>query len=146
MIDMTTPFTVTTSGLEVLAQGDTPTQLFTFGKILLLRKDHCIVLVSAGEKAGKKIHLPLTFPATVDGVTYHVDRPDAVTTTPKAKQTRAKAAPGETKIAKCRAIFRRMNGHVVGGSSKAEIVAAFVAEAGCTPAGANTYYITLNKE
>lgn len=141
MIDTTTPFTVTASGLDVLTQGDTPMHLFAFGKILLLRKDHCIVLVSAGEKAGKKISLPLTFPATVDGVTYHVNQPDVAASTPEAKPVRTKAAPGETKIAKCRAIFLA-NPTL----DKAAMKQLFVEQAGCTPAGANTYYITLSKE
>lgn len=138
MIDTTTPFTVTASGLDVLSQGDTPTQLFTFGKILLLRKDHCIVLVSAGSKAGKKISMPLEFPATIDGVTYHVDRPEAAAASAtEAKAVRTKAAPGETKIAKCRAIFQANPS-----LDKAAMKQLFVEQAGCTPAGANTYYLT----
>lgn len=142
MIDTTTPFTVTASGLDVLSQGDTPTQLFAFGKILLLRKDHCIVLVSAGPKTGKKINMPLTFPVVVDGVTYHVNQPEvAAVPATKAKTVREKAAPGETKIAKCRAIFLA-NPTL----DKAAMKQLFVDQAGCTPAGANTYYITLSKE
>lgn len=138
MIDTTQPVTVTRTGLNVLTQGDFPTQLFTFGKILLLRKNTCIVLVAATQK---KVELPLTFPATIDGVTYVVDVPHEADKVLTQKVARVKpAAGGETKIAMCKRIYAEM-----AGSDKADIVARFVSEAKCTPAGANTYFITCAK-
>jgi hypothetical protein len=142
MINTIGPVTVKQSGLSVLSQGDSPLQLFTFGQILLLRKDHCIVLVKAGPKAGKKIEMPLVYPAVLDGVTYHVDVPDEakVDDDKPARAPRVKAADGETKIAKCKRIFAD-NPTL----DKDAMIAKFVAEAGCTPAGAVTYYITCRK-
>lgn len=136
MIDMTQPVLVTRTGLDVMTHAEH--QFFTFGKILLLRKKTCIVLVAATQK---KVELPLTFPATIDGVTYVVDMPDAptVAATDKPKRERP-AAGGETKIAMCKRIYVEM-----AGSDKAAIVARFVSEAKCTPAGANTYFITCAK-
>jgi hypothetical protein len=142
MIDQTQPYTIKQAGLNVLSQGDGPLQLFTYGKILLLRKDHCIVLVSAGPQAGKKVNMPLVFPATIDGVIYHVDVPEQAASAVDApvRAPRAKAAPGETKIAKCRAIFAANKD-----LDKDAMIAKFVADAGCTPQGAVTYYITCRK-
>ena len=48
---------------------------------------------------------------------------------------------GETKIAKCRAIFAANKG-----MSKAEVVALFISQAECTVQGANTYSVTCAKE
>lgn len=142
MIDTTRPVTVTQTGLDILSQGDSEPQLFTFGKILLLRKDHCVVLVAAGPKAGKKVQMPLTFPATVDGATYHVDMPaaDAV------KEKRVKPAPGESKIAKCRAIYAAFPFSSDLKADRAAIIQKFIDDVKCTPQGAVTYYITCSKE
>jgi hypothetical protein len=57
-----------------------------------------------------------------------------------ARAPRVKAAPGETKIAKCRAIYAAHKD-----LDKEALLAKFVAEAGCTPAGAVTYLITCKK-
>jgi hypothetical protein len=145
MINTIGPVTVTRTGLAISSQGDHPTEIYTFGKILLIRKDHCVVLVSSGPMAGKKINMPLVFPATVDGVIYHVDVPHEIDKMfDKAKPPRAprvKAAEGETKIAKCRAIYAA----APVGATKEEIIAKFIADAGCTPQGAVTYYITCRK-
>lgn len=46
---------------------------------------------------------------------------------------------GRSKMDICRDLYRTMNGT----KSRQEIIAAFVSKAGCTPAGANTYYATL---
>lgn len=142
MINTIGPVTITRSGLNVLSQGDTPTQLFTFGQILLLRRDHCIVLVKAGPKTGKKVSMPLVFPAVADGVTYHVDVPEetAATSDKPARTPRVKAADGETKIAKCKRIFAD-NPTL----DKEAVIAKFVVDAGCTPAGAVTYFLTCRK-
>lgn len=137
MIDTTRTVTVTRTGLNIVAQGN-DAQMFICGKILLLRKDHCVVLISAGPKAGTKVQMPLTFPATVDGATYHVDMPE-VSAAPVAKK-RVKAAPGETKIDKCKVIFAAHRD-----APKADVIKMFVEEVGCTPAGANTYFLTCKK-
>lgn len=165
MIDTIRKQTVKQTGLNVFTRGDTPLQLYTYGKILLIRKDHCIVLASAGPDAGKKVQLPLEFPATVNGVEYHVDFPtplpiDAEMPTKaelaelekrvaqlKAQlagqpATRQRPAKGESKLDKCRAIFKA----APVGAAKADVVAKFVSDALCTPAGANTYYLLLKKE
>lgn len=144
MIDTTRPVTVTRTGLDVCMQGDMPHELFTFGTILLLRKDHCVVLVKAGPRAGQKMQLPLTFPAVVAGTTYHVDMPEAAADAP-VKEKRVKPAPGESKIAKCKAIYAA---YPFSGDLKADragIIQKFVDEVKCTPAGAVTYYLTCAK-
>lgn len=82
------------------------------------------------------------FPLLYNGCTYQLYVP--VDATPAAdkpvRAPRVKAAPGETKIAKCRAIFAA-NPTL----DKDAMIAKFVADAGCTPAGAVTYYITCRK-
>lgn len=144
MIDTVNKHTVTKTGLEVFTLGapGAEHQVFAFGKILLLRKEHCIVLAAAGPRAGKKVELPLEFPATIDGVTYVVDIPAAapVETAEPAKAKRGRAAGGETKLSKCKAIYAA-NATL----DKAAVIKLFVEQAGCTPAGANTYYLTCKK-
>lgn len=142
MIDMTKSVTVTRAGFDVMTFSEN--QFFTFGKILLTRKNEVIVLVAGVAK--KKVTLPNVFPATIDGVTYVVDVPDApvAVSTDKPKRERP-VAGAETKISICKRIFAEMQGGVIGGSDKAAIVARFVSEANCTPAGANTYFITCMK-
>lgn len=143
MIDTTRPITVTQTGLDILLEGDSELQLFTFGKILLLRKDHCVVLVSSGPKAGKKVQMPLTFPATVDGATYHVDMPAVVADVVKEK--RVKPAPGESKIAKCKAIYAAYPFSADLKADRAGIIKKFIEEVNCTPQGAVTYFLTCAK-
>jgi hypothetical protein len=65
---------------------------------------------------------------------------DAPAADAPVRAPRAKAAPGETKIAKCRAIFAANKD-----LDKDAMIAKFVADAGCTPQGAVTYYITCRK-
>lgn len=138
MIDITRTVTVTQTGLSIVSQ-TADAQLVVCGKILLLRKDHCVVLLSAGPKAGKKVQMPLTFPATIDGETYHVDAP-ATDVAPEAKAKRTRPAPGESKLDKCKAIFAANRE-----ADKATVIKMFVEQAQCTPAGANTYYLTCKK-
>lgn len=47
---------------------------------------------------------------------------------------------GETKLAKCYRLFQQYTGY-----SRKEMINAFVREAGCTEAGAGTYYATCKK-
>lgn len=139
MIDTTRTVTVMRSGLNIMQQGDRPTDLFTFGKILLLRDDHCVVLVSAGPRAGKKINMPLQYPAVIDGNTYHVDIPDVFEKAP-AKARAPRHREGETKIDRCRALYKAN-----AGASKDVMIKMFIEQVGCTPAGAVTYYLTCKK-
>ena len=157
--------TVKQTGLSVYTRGDTPVQLYMYGKILLIRKDHCVVLVSAGPDTGKKVDFPLEFPVNVNGVEYDVDFPtplpidmEVPTNAELAEleqrvaqlkaqiaahpSKRQRAAKGETKLDKCRAILKQSAPDAV----KADVVAKFISEALCTPAGANTYYLLLKKE
>ncbi len=139
MIDMTQPRKAVT-GADVLTVSPEG-QFFTFGSVILLKKKDCIVIAHAGPQAGQKLRLPLEFPATVDGVTYAVDLPDLAVTEVKAKKTRPNIAAGEkTKIQMCREIFAA-NATL----DKAAMVAKFIDEAKCTPAGANTYFLTCMK-
>jgi hypothetical protein len=150
MIDTTKPVTVQRSGGDVMSQGDSPLQLFSFGKILLVRDDHVIVLVSS---TGKKERLERTFPQQWNGVTLHYDMPEGHDLPPaqtaeeagenaaEPPKKRGRQMEGETKMQKCRRIFAEMNG-----KPKADIVARFISDAGCTAGGANTYYCTLVKE
>jgi hypothetical protein len=141
MIDTTKSVTVTKTGLNVLKQGDHPGELFTFGKILLLRKNHCIVLVSAGPLAGHKVNLELTFPCKQgDGTIYHVDIPDDSPAVVAAVKIRTPRVPGETKIGRCRALYDELHLTV----SREQMIERFV-QIGCTPAGAVTYYLTCKK-
>lgn len=141
MIDMTQPCKAIT-GANILTVGDN-NQLFSFGAITMLKKKDCIVLVAFGERAGQKVRLPLEFPATVDGVTYAMDAPEVEDVKP-TRAPRAKLEEGQkTKIQMCREIFQSMP---VAKFTKADVVARFIAEAKCTPAGANTYYLTILKE
>jgi hypothetical protein len=165
MIDTTRKQAVKQTGLNVYTVGDTPTQLYTYGKILLIRKDHCIVLASAGPDAGKKVQLPLEFPATVNGIEYYVDFPTPLPIDMQMPSkaelaeleqqvaqlkaqiaghptTRQRPAKGESKLDKCRAILKA----APVGAAKADVVAKFISDALCTPAGANTYYLLLKKE
>lgn len=139
MIDTTKSRTVNKTGIDVMTLVEN--QLFTFGKIVLLKKKDCIVLVSTGEQAGKKVRLPLEFPCTVDGVEYVADIPEEVVAAPADAPKKEKVAAGETKIAKCRAIFAEDGIN----KTKSEVILRFINEVGCTPAGANTYYLTCRK-
>lgn len=140
MIDLTKPVTIQKPGSDVVHLSETA-QLITYGRILLVRKDHCVVLVSAGPNAGKKVQMPLTFPATIDGVTYCVNAPVASEQeAPVEKVKRVKAAPGETKMDKCKVIFAAHRD-----APKADVIKMFIEQAGCTPAGANTYFLTCKK-
>lgn len=140
MIDTTKQRTITKSGVDIVTQGDHETQIFTFGKVLLLRDDYCIVRVVA---TNKKVNMPLVYPAVIDGVTYHADIEDAAAPveSDKPKRTGPKRGEGPTKMDLCKEIFAANKD-----KPKAEVIALFVSEAKCTPAGANTYYLTCKKQ
>lgn len=142
MIDSTQQVTVTRSGLNILTEGDTPNQLFTFGKIVLLRKKHCIVLVSVGPQAGKKIDMPLVYPAQIEGTTYHVDVPQEIEDTSPAEPKRVKTSleGGVTKIQRCRELYAANPQF-----TREQMIALFISEAKCTPQGAVTYFLTCKK-
>lgn len=54
---------------------------------------------------------------------------------------RERPAKGESKLDKCRAIFKAN-----AGLDKAAMKKLFVEQGGCTEGGANTYYLTISKE
>ena len=114
--------------------------------ILLVRKGS-IVCAAAGDKAGlyRKFELPVSTVGEekINGL-YTVFVPEGAAPSPAAhvavKRERATAGV-ETKISKCRAIFQFHKD-----LDKKGMIDLFVYEVGCTPAGANTYYLTLKKE
>lgn len=116
-------------------------------EVILTRRKAVIAraLTAATIVAGKKYEMPLEyvggFPAPAASGQVSLYRKVAPPVT-EAKPKRERAAKGETKLDKCRAIFAA----APAGATKADIVAKFVADANCTPAGANTYYLTLKKE
>lgn len=57
-----------------------------------------------------------------------------------APATKPSIPTGETKLAKCYKLFENYPGY-----TRAEMINVFVQEAGCTPAGAATYYATCKK-
>lgn len=58
-----------------------------------------------------------------------------------AETKRVKPAKGESKLDKCRAIFKAN-----AGLDKVAMKKLFVEQGGCTEGGANTYYLTISKE
>lgn len=146
MIDFTRNVTVRCSGAEVVQLVDQ--QVFAYGTILLLRKDHCVVLIKAGPKAGKKITMPLVFPATIDGVTYYaniapVEADASPAVQPKARSKRVEGV--KTKIEVCREIYAAYPVTADLKADKAAIIQKFITEAHCTAQGAVTYYNTCSK-
>jgi predicted SprT family Zn-dependent metalloprotease len=65
------------------------------------------------------------------------DRP-----TPPKRPARSASMYGKSKLDTCRSIWNEYHEH----ASRQELIAAFIAEAGCTKAGANTYYYKLTAE
>ncbi len=141
MIDLTKQTTLTTPGCSLVTIKEH--QVFAYGKVLLVRHDHCVVMVTAGDKAKTKVRMPLTYPVVVDGVQYAADVSDEhVAKAPAMDVARKpKRVTGETKLDRCRAIFSENRG-----LDKAAIVKKFIDEAACTPAGANTYYLSIKKQ
>jgi hypothetical protein len=114
--------------------------------VLLVRRKNLIVRVD-GETS--KFELMFTTWTQEDGLpmihgggqlSLWVPTASAAGEAKPARAPRVKAAPGETKIAKCRAIYAANKD-----LDKDAMIAKFVADAGCTPAGAVTYYITCRK-
>lgn len=147
--DFSTPFKLTGETiLNLVAPDQTEAKQY---KVLLLRKKGAVVAPVDGD--GKTLKVTIGYNVVDAEVAKTVDvfvpeayevpvaaaAPEAGAETPAPK---AKKDKGETKIAKCRAIYAASPE----GTLKADIVARFVNEAGCTPAGANTYYVTLSKE
>lgn len=62
--------------------------------------------------------------------------------TPPKRPARAASMYGKSKLDICRSIWNEYHEH----SSRQEMIAAFIAEAGCTKAGASTYYYKLTAE
>ena len=115
-----------------------------YGRVMFVRKDHCVVLLNSAVK--RKLAMPLTFPATVDNVVYVIDVPEAkeVVVTPTAPK-RVKPAPGESKIAKCKAIYAAYPFGDDAKADRAAVTQKFIDEVGCTAQGAVTYWHTCSK-
>lgn len=118
-------------------------------EVIMTRKNGVIarVLESDGDfKVGAKFVMPVQYtdgwPKPINGGQVQLfHKPGAEVNEVKPRAVRARADGGETKIAKCRAIYAANKG-----KSKAEVVALFISQAECTVQGANTYYITCAKE
>jgi hypothetical protein len=118
---------------------------------VLLVRNHKVVaraLTDQGVEKGAKYLLPKTYhelhgATDLGGSAQLVLFRDPVKLAKQQKKTtaeRTRAAPGESKIDKCKAIFAANRD-----APKADLIKRFVEEVGCTPAGANTYYLTCKK-
>lgn len=115
-------------------------------EVLMVRKNEIIARWITGERKGVKVVLPFGkmsgFGPMVGMSQYHLYTKAAVTPASDAPAPGVKRvkADGPTKIELCRAIYARNPA-----LPKEEMKALFVSEAKCTPAGANTYYLTCKK-
>jgi hypothetical protein len=120
-----------------------PTGEETVVNILLTRRTN---LICRTEGAPNKFELFFTTWSQEDGVplihagsTFRLFVPVGAAAAPVAAK-REKPAKGESKLDKCRAIFKA-NASL----DKVAIKKLFI-EAGCTEGGANTYYLMIKKE
>lgn len=120
-------------------------------EVILTRKNHVVArcLTSDHLEQGSKYQMPIEFmgmwpaplpygTATLFRTPEHAGEDDGVAQAAAPKRTRP--APGESKLDKCKAIFAANRE-----ADKTTVVKMFVEQAGCTPAGANTYYLTCKK-
>lgn len=108
--------------------------------IMHVRKKSLVICKPNGRPAEIRTTLWTGWPVMWSGRQVQLLRPigeQSVAAPPKARPPRA---TGETKIAKCRALYAANST-----LSREEITALFVSEAGCTPAGAVTYFLTCQK-
>jgi hypothetical protein len=120
----------------------------TFVVNILLTRRKVLICRKANDEHAKKFEMYFTvwdqqdgLPRIANGYQWTLYVPvDAPASDAKPVVKRVNAAPGETKIAKCRAIYAAHKD-----LDKEALLAKFVAEAGCTPAGAVTYLITCRK-
>jgi hypothetical protein len=119
-------------------------------EVLLTRRKTVVARALTGVsvmKEGEKYDMPKTFTgqwpvAEGCGQVSLFRKPvaDQPSTDQPQPTTRTKPASGETKIAKCRAIFAANST-----LDKAAMCQKFIDEAGCTKMGANTYYLLCKK-
>lgn len=147
--DFTQPHFLTTKDrlvMTVAPQG-LPPQEMTF-KVLFIRKE--VALLGPANPDAKVKLLKLDFPVKVDAdlastckvfrESGYVPRssPEEV---PAAPKRGARAAEGETKISKCKALFAAHPEW-----TREQMEKAFIDDVHCTKAGATTYYLTCKKE
>lgn len=118
-------------------------------EILLVRNTH-VIAREAGKKDAKKLELPLAWGKdghmNLEIAPYPLHLYSAVGKVPQlaaavgAKKAGPKRKEGPTKMDKCRELFAA-NPTL----DKAAMVKLFIDEAECTPAGAVTYWSTINK-
>lgn len=125
-------------------------QLYRFGKVLLVRKNECVVclyhesdITSFGTK---KISMPVVFPAggfkrnKVLGELYLSQLP-AVEKPASDRAPRQRPADGQpSKISACRALYAANVS-----LTREQMIELFVKEGKCTPMGAVTYFSTCKK-
>lgn len=122
-----------------------PTGEQTVINILLTRRTNLICREQGGTKKFELLFTTWTqedprFPLLHNGSTYRLFVPVGAATAAAPAAKREKPAKGESKLDKCRAIFKA-NASL----DKAAIKKLFI-EAGCTEGGANTYYLMIKKE
>lgn len=111
-------------------------------KIMQVRSKSTVVAPVAG---GDKFTLPFTALTGLgienEGKKYTVVVTDEQLVAPAAKAKRGPKREGETKLDKCRRLFNENRG-----KPKKDVVDLFISQAACTPMGANTYYLLINKQ
>lgn len=131
---------------DKLISYDTNTGAEYVYEIIMVRKDHVVARIVGKHKVGTvvKMQLPNSWPVQgvmIDSSVFKLyQKPGTAPVAGKAKKAGPKRGDGPTKMDKCRAIVKA-NPNL----AKVEMIAKFVGEAGCTPMGANTYYLTIMK-
>ena len=95
---------------------------------------------SCGKVAGKLVQVveaSITVIKPVKAIAVNIDIKPVKTVSKPVNPT---VPAGETKLARCYRLFENYPGY-----SRAEMINVFVQEAGCTPAGAQTYYSNIKK-
>lgn len=145
--DLPKPYHLTTKDRLVAELGGLPRCAW---KVLFVRKD-CAILAQVNAPLNKIIKV--TWPhVTVDASMTDVElyRPDGahiptervVSDTPADKPKRGRAADGESKIAKCKVFYARQKDVL----TREQIQKAFVDQFACTEQGANTYFLTCQRD
>lgn len=118
--------------------------------IMLVRKDYIICRMSTSSTRSK-FTIPVSTWTQEDGIPMMfsggnlelwVNDPTPKSTSTVVVIKRQRPAVGESKIAKCRAIYGDPANLRL---SRDEMIAKFVSDAKCTPQGAVTYYLTCSK-
>lgn len=143
-----TAVTVVRSDIGMIArvgEDDQPVQMY---EILLAKKNGLIVRAVGPRRSTTpvKIDLPIQWDAAgheVDGVKYKFMLKSGVEIAPKSGKIKrvGKKGEGPTKLDLCRQIWKD-NPNL----PRKDMTAKFVSDAKCTPQGANTYYLSVQKE